>query len=168
MVTALAALEAGVVNAETKVSCPGYIEFGETPVPLLETRGPWHGQPGAEPDRKLRRLYYDIAQKVGIDKIAEMGRKLGLGQRFEIPMSAVTEGIMPDKAGSFWSATSTDWRIGDTINASIGQGYVLTSPLQLAVMAARIATGRAVVPRLIRMVQRPGTAGSLDAPHSFR
>jgi penicillin-binding protein 2 len=63
----------------------------------------------------------------------------------------VTEGIMPDKAWKL-ERHKQDWRIGDTINASIGQGYVLTSPLQLAVMTARLATGRAVVPRLVRMV----------------
>jgi hypothetical protein len=66
-------------------------------------------------------------------------------------MSAVTEGIMPDKAWKL-ERHKADWRIGDTINASIGQGYVLSSPLQLAVMTARIASGRAVEPRLVRMV----------------
>jgi penicillin-binding protein 2 len=96
--------------------------------------------------------YYDIAQKVGIEKIAEMGRKLGLGQRFDIPMSAVTEGSMPTKDWKL-ERYKQEWRIGDTINASIGQGYVLASPLQLAVMTARIASGRAVSPRLIRMVR---------------
>jgi penicillin-binding protein 2 len=58
---------------------------------------------------------------------------------------------MPDKAWKL-ERHKADWRIGDTINASIGQGYVLSSPLQLAVMTARIASGRAVVPRLVRMV----------------
>jgi penicillin-binding protein 2 len=92
-----------------------------------------------------------VSQKIGIDKIAEMGRRLGLGTRHDLPMSAIAEGTMPDKA---WKMASyqQDWRVGDTINASIGQGYVLTSPLQLAVMTARIATGRAVAPRLLRAV----------------
>jgi penicillin-binding protein 2 len=151
MVTALAALEAGVVNADTKVSCPGYIEFGERRFHCWKRAG--HGTVRLE--RSLSEscdvYYYEIAQKVGIDKIAEMGRKLGLGQKFEIPMSAVTEGNMPDKAWKL-ERHKQDWRIGDTINASIGQGYVLTSPLQLAVMTARIASGRAVQPRLVRMV----------------
>ncbi|WP_128515008.1 penicillin-binding protein 2 [Tabrizicola thermarum] len=151
MVTALAALEAGVVNADTKVSCPGYIEFGGRRFHCWKRSG--HGTV-----RLARSLaescdvyFYEIAQKVGIDKIAEMGRKLGLGHKFELPMSAVTEGNMPDKA---WKLTrhKQEWRIGDTINASIGQGYVLTSPLQLAVMTARIASGRAVAPRLVRMI----------------
>jgi penicillin-binding protein 2 len=151
MVTALAALEAGVVTPDTRVSCPGFIEFGGRRFHCWKRAG--HGTVSLE--RSLTEscdvYYYDIAQKVGIDRIAEMGRKLGLGQAFDIPMSAVTEGIMPDKAWKL-ERHKADWRIGDTINASIGQGYVLTSPLQLAVMTARIASGRAVVPRLVRMV----------------
>jgi penicillin-binding protein 2 len=151
MVTALAALEAGVADADTRVRCPGYIEFGGRRFHCWKRAG--HGTVNLE--RSLSEscdvYYYDIAQKVGIDKIAEMGRKLGLGQRFDIPMSAITEGIMPDKAWKL-ERHQAEWRIGDTINASIGQGYVLTSPLQLAVMTARLASGRAVVPRLVRMV----------------
>ncbi len=151
MVTALAALEAGVITADTRVSCPGYIEFGGRRFHCWKRAG--HGTVSLQ--RSLSEscdvYYYDIAQKVGIDKIAEMGRRLGLGHRFDLPMSAVTEGIMPDKAWKM-ERHKQDWRIGDTINASIGQGYVLTSPLQLAVMTARIASGRAVSPRLVRMV----------------
>jgi len=95
--------------------------------------------------------YYDIAQKVGIDKIAEMGRRLGLGIRHDLPMSAITEGNMPDKAWKI-ERHKSEWRVGDTINASIGQGYVLASPLQLAVMTARVATGMAVNPRLVKAI----------------
>jgi penicillin-binding protein 2 len=80
-----------------------------------------------------------------------MGRKLGLGMRHDLPMSAIAEGVMPDKA---WKKArhKAEWRIGDTINAAIGQGYVLTSPLQLAVMTARIASGTAVSPRLVQAI----------------
>jgi penicillin-binding protein 2 len=151
MVTALAALEAGVATADTRVSCPGFIEFGERRFHCWKRSG--HGAVTLE--RSLTEscdvYYYDLAQKVGIDKIADMGRRLGLGQRFDIPMSAVTAGIMPDKAWKL-ERHQADWRIGDTINASIGQGYVLTSPLQLAVMTARLATGRAIMPRLVKAI----------------
>ena len=151
MVTALAALEAGVITADSKVSCPGYMTFGNRRFHCWKREG--HGSVNLS--RSLTEscdiFFYETAQKVGIDRIAEMGRKLGLGQRYEIPMSAIVDGIMPDKA---WKREryEAEWRVGDTINASIGQGYVLTSPLQLAVMTARIATGRAVQPRLIRMI----------------
>jgi len=151
MVTAMAALEAGVTTMEDRVSCPGHIDFGGRRFHCWSRGG--HGQVALE--RSLREscdvYYYDLAQKVGIDRIAEMGRKLGLGQRFDIPMSAIVEGSMPNKAWKL-ERHKEEWVIGDTINASIGQGYVLTSPLQLAVMTARLATGLAVVPRLVHAV----------------
>ena len=151
MVTALAALEAGVIDLDTKVRCPGYLESGSRKFHCWKKGG--HGTVGLA--RSLAEscdvFYYEVAQKVGIDAIAEMGKRMGLGTRHELPMSAITEGIMPDKD---WKQErwGQDWRIGDTINASIGQGYVLASPLQLAVMTARVATGRAIEPRLIKSV----------------
>ena len=151
MVTALAALEAGVIDLETRVRCPGYLEYGNTRFHCWKRGG--HGSVNLA--RGLAEscdvYFYDIAQRVGIDKIAEMGRRLGLGIRHDMPLSAIAEGIMPDKAWKM-DRHKQEWRIGDTINASIGQGYVLTSPLQLAVMTARIASGRAVVPRIVRQV----------------
>ena len=151
MVTALAALAEGVIDTETRVSCPGYYESGGRRFHCWRAGG--HGSVDLE--RSLMEscdvYYYDIAQRVGIDKIAQMGRSLGLGIKHDLPMSAIATGNMPDKA---WKTRvhNSDWRIGDTINASIGQGYVLTSPLQLAVMTARIATGKQVAPRLIKSV----------------
>jgi penicillin-binding protein 2 len=77
-----------------------------------------------------------------------MARRLGLGQTHDIPMSAVSEGLIPNRE---WKQVNRgqDWLIGDTVNASIGQGYVLASPMHLAVLAARLASGRAIKPRLI-------------------
>ncbi len=151
MVTALAALDAGVIDAETTVYCPGYHEAGGRKFHCWKRGG--HGTVNLK--RSLSEscdvYYYEIAQKVGIDKIAEMGRKLGLGMRHDLPMSAITEGVMPDKAWKL-EKQKAEWVIGDTINASIGQGFVLTSPLQLAVMTARIAGGSTVKPRIIKAV----------------
>ena len=95
-----------------------------------------------------------------------MGRRLGLGYRHDLPMSAITEGIMPDKA---WKQErhQAEWRIGDTINASIGQGYVLTSPLQLAVMTARIASGTDIKPRLVRAIDGREVAAEPASPLGF-
>ncbi len=151
VVTALAALAAGVITPDTTHYCPGYIEFGNRRFHCWKHGG--HGT--VDLARSLEQscdvFYYEVAQKVGIEAIAEMGHKLGLGVRHDLPMSAIAEGIMPTKD---WKQErwGQDWRIGDTINASIGQGYVLATPLQLAVMTARVATGRAVVPRLIRSI----------------
>ena len=151
MVTALAALEDGQIDTDTTVRCPGYLESGGRKFHCWRAGG--HGKldlVGAL-EQSCDVFFFDVAQRVGIDKIAEMGRRLGLGERHDLPMSAIAEGAMPDKA---WkqSRYKQDWRIGDTINASIGQGYVLTSPLQLAVMTARVATGINVIPRIIHEV----------------
>jgi penicillin-binding protein 2 len=151
MVTALAAIKEGIIDVNTTVRCPGHLEVGGRRFHCWKRAG--HGAVNLEKSlaESCDVYYYDIAQKVGIDKIAEMGRALGLGIRHDIPMSAIAEGIMPNRA---WKRErhNADWRIGDTINASIGQGYVLTSPLQLAVMTARLATGRAIVPRLVKSI----------------
>ena len=151
IVTALAALADGQTDTDTTVSCPGYLDFGGRKFHCWKSGG--HGK--VDLARALAEscdvFFYDVAQKVGIEKISEMGKTMGLGQRHDLPMSAITEGILPTKE---WKQArfKQDWRIGDTINASIGQGYVLASPLQLAVMTARVATGRLVVPRLVKAV----------------
>ena len=151
IVAALAALADGQIDTDTTVSCPGYLDFGGRKFHCWKSGG--HGK--VDLARALAEscdvFFYDVAQKVGIEKISEMGKTMGLGQRHDLPMSAITEGILPTKE---WKQArfNQDWRIGDTINASIGQGYVLASPLQLAVMTARVATGRLVVPRLVKAV----------------
>jgi penicillin-binding protein 2 len=161
--TALAALNAGVITTETTVYCPGYIEFGGRRFHCWKHGG--HGKVNLA--RSLAEscdvFYYEVAQKVGIDQISEMGRKLGMGVRHDLPMSAIAEGNMPTKDWKF-SRHGQEWRIGDTINASIGQGYVLASPLQLAVMTARVATGKMVVPRLVRSIADREVAIAEPAP----
>ncbi|MFN6977729.1 MAG: penicillin-binding protein 2 [Gemmobacter sp.] len=151
MVTALAALEAGVITADTVVRCPGHYESGGRRFHCWKRGG--HGAVNLA--RSLTEscdvYYYDIAQRAGIDAIARMAERLGLGIRHDLPLSAISEGLNPDRQ---WKREKRgqEWRIGDTINAAIGQGYVLSSPLQLAVMTARLATGRAVAPRLVLSV----------------
>ena len=151
IVTALAALADGSMDVNTTVNCPGYLDFGGRKFHCWKSGG--HGKMDLAHalEQSCDVFFYDMAQRCGIDKIALMGKTMGLGQRHDLPMSAITEGNLPTKA---WKVLrfKQDWRIGDTINAAIGQGYVLASPLQLAVMAARVATGRLVAPRLIRAV----------------
>ena len=151
MVTALAALEEGLVDPNETVYCPGHLEVSNRRFHCWKRAG--HGN--VDLHRSLREscdvYYYDLALRVGIEKISAMARRLGLGIEHDLPMTSVAGGLMPTKE---WKQTSRgeDWRIGDTVNASIGQGYVLSSPLQLAVMTARLATGRSVTPRLVRSV----------------
>ncbi len=161
MVTALAALENGDIDPEETVSCRGYLDVSDVRFHCWKRGG--HGNINLHESLKQSCdvYYYDLGQRVGIDKIAEMARKLGIGVKHDVPLSAVSSGLAPDKA---WKAEvrGEEWRIGDSVNASIGQGYVLASPLQLAIMTARIATGRSVTPRLVRAidgVEQPSGAG---------
>jgi penicillin-binding protein 2 len=151
IVTALAALADGAIDTNTTVNCPGYLDYGGRKFHCWKSGG--HGKLdliGAL-THSCDVFFYEVAQRVGIDKMAVMGKTMGLGQRLDLPMSAITEGNLPTKE---WKQQrfKQDWRIGDTINAAIGQGYVLASPLQLAVMAARVASGRLVQPRLIKAI----------------
>ena len=161
MMTAMAALEAGLVGPDDTVWCPGYLQVAGRRFHCWKRGG--HGHVNLENSLKhsCDVYYYDLALKVGIDKISAMAQRFGLGQRHALPMSAVAEGLAPDRA---WKSRvhGQDWLVGDTANASIGQGFMLASPLQLAVMSARIATGREVTPRLIKSVdgiEQPSGAG---------
>lgn len=151
MVTALAAMDAGLIDTEETIYCRGYTEVGGRRFHCWKHSG--HGNMNL--NQSLRNscdiYYYDIAQRVGIEKISEMARRLGLGERHALPMSAVSSGLTPTKAWKL-ERRGAEWVIGDSLNASIGQGFVLASPLQLAVMTSRLATGRAVEPRIVKSV----------------
>ncbi|MEM9342801.1 MAG: penicillin-binding protein 2 [Pseudomonadota bacterium] len=149
MVTALAALEAGVVDPRETVWCPGHYQLGRRRFHCWKRGG--HGHTNLEKSlvESCDVYYYDVSQRVGIDQMSAMANKLGLGVRHDIPMSAVAEGLAPTQR---WKQLRKGdaWRVGDTLNSSIGQGFTLSSPLQLATMTARLASGRALVPRLIK------------------
>lgn len=149
MVTALAAMEAGVIDPGETVYCPGFTELGNRRFHCWKRGGHGHVGLSQSLEQSCDVYYYEIAQRVGIDRIAAMARRLGIGVRHDLPMSAITEGIAPDRAWKL-GKYGKDWLVGDTLNAGIGQGYVLASPLQLAVMTARLASGTDVSPRLVR------------------
>lgn len=151
MVTLLAALSEGLVRPGETVYCPGFKKVANRRFHCWKRGG--HGWIDAKNSLKQSCdvYYYDLAERVGIEKMTAMANRLGLGQRFDLPVSAVAQGLTPTKA---WKRENraNEWVVGDSLNAVIGQGFVLSTPLQLAVMTARIATGKAVVPRLVRAV----------------
>jgi len=148
---ALAALEAGVVNTTETVFCRGYIDLGNQRFHCWKRAG--HGNIDLKNSLKQSCdvFYYEMAQRVGIEKIAAMARRFGLGSKMDLPLNGIAAGRIPTKA---WKkrVIGESWRIGDSLNSAIGQGFVQTSPLQLAVMTARLASGRAVVPRLLKSI----------------
>jgi len=151
MITAMAALEEGLIGPDDTVYCPGHLEVSGRRFHCWKRAG--HGSVNLQNSLKQSCdvYYYDLAVKVGIEKISAMANRFGLGIRHDVPMSAVASGLTPTKD---WKLRThgDDWRVGDTVNASIGQGFMLASPLQLAVMAARLASGNEVKPRLIKSV----------------
>jgi penicillin-binding protein 2 len=149
MMVALAALEAGVVSSEDRVFCNGAIKLGRRKFHCWRRGGHGHVNLRQSLEQSCDVFYYEMAKRVGIDRIAAMARRFGLGEAADLPIPALKGGLIPSKD---WKrrVKEESWQVGDSLNAAIGQGFVLTTPLQLAVMTARLASGRAVQPRLIR------------------
>ncbi|MGF1551091.1 MAG: penicillin-binding protein 2 [Paracoccaceae bacterium] len=149
MAVALAGLEAGVIGPDERVFCNGGLKLGRRRFHCWRRGGHGHVNLADSLEQSCDVFFYEVAKRVGIERIAAMARRLGLGQGFDLPNPALRTGLIPTKD---WKRASYDepWQVGDTLNAGIGQGFVLATPLQLAVMTARIATGRTVGPRLVR------------------
>ena len=167
MMTGLAAIRAGVIGLKETVYCPGHMTVGRRRFHCWKRGGHgWMDLNGAL-TQSCDVYFYEAAQRVGIDRLAQLCNEFGLGVRHDLPISAVAEGLIPSTK---WKVRARDesWLPGDTLNSAIGQGFVLASPMQLAVMTARIASGRAVVPRLIKSVdgveQPIADAAPLDVP----
>lgn len=158
-VVALAALEQGVINAGTIVHCPGWYTLGRTVFHCWRRGG--HGNVNLRKalTESCDCYFYEAARRVGVDRIATMGHRLGMGVMLDVDLPHERPGLLPTpewKASRFGGAR---WSLGETVIAGIGQGYVLSTPLQLAVMAARIANGgRGVVPHVVRDVSDPAQA----------
>ena len=151
MVTAIAALEAGVIDYAERIRCTGHVDIGDRRFHCWKQGG--HGD--VDMHRSLREscdvYYYSLAERLGVNAIGDVARRLGIGVRHELPMTSVAAGVMPTEEYKIVNRDE-EWVVGDTVNTAIGQGFLLTSPLQLAVMTARLATGRAVSPRLVEAV----------------
>lgn len=148
MVVALAALEAGLVDADHQVVCRGHVQLGKARFHCWKKGG--HGRVNmiTAIQQSCDVYFYDIARKVGINRIAAMAEKLGLGKTVGIGLPGERAGLIPTSEWKL-AVMGKRWQGGETLVAGIGQGFVLATPLQLAVMTARIANGgRAVKPRI--------------------
>ena len=100
--------------------------------------------------------FYEVAKRVGVDDIAAMARRFGLGEKLGIELPSERNGLMPTRDWKL-AVYGVPWQKGETLVIGIGQGFVLATPLQLAVMTARIANGGvAIAPKLVREAQRVG------------
>ena len=151
---ALALLEAGV-SPDDKVLCTGAYRVGNSFFHCWQH----HGHGAIDMHRAVQQscdvYFYQMSRRVGTEKLAAMARKLGLGERFVLPFSSQRFGTIPDPA---WKEKKYHkaWTVSDTLNSSIGQGYTQINPLQIAMMAARIASGKKLMPRLVhRLDDKP-------------
>lgn len=142
----MAFLKEGIDPDET-VFCGGGLRVGNRVFRCWNRRG--HGQVNMAKAiyQSCDVYYYHLAQRIGMDPIAAMNRRCGLGEEFPLPVTSQFYGTVPDPEWKL-NKFGREWQAFDTVNATIGQGYMLASPLQLAVSAARVATGRHVMPRL--------------------
>lgn len=140
------ALQLAGVDPEQTVNCPGGYRLGSRFFRCLGHHGPMNMARAIE--KSCNTYFYAMGHRVGYDAIAPIARATGLGQEFDLPGTSQRYGTIPDSA---WKRRryNQDWSASDTLNATIGQGYVSVNPLQLAVMTARIASGRNIEPRLL-------------------
>lgn len=141
----LALQQHGVDPAE-RIGCPGGYRLGNRFFRCDAVHGSVDMRAAIE--HSCNTYFWSMAHRVGYDAIAPVARLLGLGQEFDLPGTSQRYGTIPDAA---WKMRryQQNWTAADSLNASIGQGYVSVSPLQLAVMTARIASGKNLQPSLI-------------------
>ncbi|MBE6463456.1 MAG: penicillin-binding protein 2 [Alphaproteobacteria bacterium] len=137
---ALAALEEGVIDTSTTSYCSGKMKLGNHLFHCWRHAG--HGKQNVIEAIKnsCDIFFYETALKLGIEKIAQMSKRLGLGKTYELGLENQKEGVIPDKQWKL-SKLKSPWQQGETVIAGIGQGYVLVTPLQLATMLSRVVNG---------------------------
>lgn len=162
MISAIAAQISGV-SPSFRASCNGKLYYGNRFFHCWKREG--HGVVDMKGSLKhsCDVYYYTLAKNLDIDIIADVARKLGLGQTFELGIPGQKRGVIPDRdwKKAYFAGTPENqiWFPGETLSVVIGQGYVTATPLQLAVMAARIATGLEIRPRIVRVW------GDKELPH---
>lgn len=147
-VVAMAALESGLLDPKEKINCPGYYDLGDTRFHCWRLHG--HGPLDLRGALKnsCDVYFYEVARRLGIDRIAAMANRFGVGVDLGIELPAARKGLMPTR--EWQQKRGKPWNPGDTVVHGIGQGFTLITPLALATVVSRIATGRAVRPHLTR------------------
>lgn len=160
MVVAAGALEEGIVNPFTRIYCPGGLQFGNHYFRCWERGG--HGSVNLMQalERSCDVFFYQVSQRLGIDAIARYARAFGLGQKTGVHFGHEKAGTIPDQE---WKRArfNEPWYAGETLSAAIGQGYVTSTPLQMANMVGAVATGKRMRPHFVLQVE--GASGEVVA-----
>jgi penicillin-binding protein 2 len=157
IVTAAAALEEGIVNPFTRIHCSGKVHFGQRDFRCWRKGG--HGSVALHEAlvQSCDVYFYQVGQRLGIDPLAQYARSFGLGLPSGVRLEHEKSGTIPD---SEWKrrALGEPWYAGETLSAAIGQGYVTTTPLQMAQATATLASGVRYRPRLVQRIEGPDGA----------
>ncbi len=163
MAVALAGLEAGVITPTQRINCPGHYDLGDTRFHCWRKGGHGNMDMRNAIKQSCDCYFYEVARRCGIDRVASVANRLGIGVDLGIELPNAKRGLMPTRGWRM--AQGKPWNVGDTISCGIGQGYIQTTPLQLAVYTARLATGRAVRPHLTRTLGGVLQPGSLPGDY---
>lgn len=162
IVTALAGLEERVIAPDTKVTCNGGLSYGR-----------WHFGCWRKEGHKTLSLhraivescdvyFYEVGRRLGIDKLASYARELGLGKESGLRLVKERKGVVPDTK---WKQEKKrqPWYLGETFNASIGQGYVAVTPFQMAELMSTVSNGGYIfVPSLLMLKEKPQMTKKLN------
>ena len=156
IVTALAGLEEGVIKPDTSIFCPGHFKLGRGRYRCWKKSG--HGSVNLH-DALVQSCdvyFYTIGHRLGIDTIARYAKRLGLGSSTGLGLSQEKKGLIPTTQWKLLNRKEP-WLLGETIIASIGQGYNLVTPMQQASMMAAVANGGVLLkPYLVKRIEEPG------------
>lgn len=146
---AMAAYDNGL--ADLQVNCTGAITIGNHTFHCWQKKGHGHVDLKRGIQVSCDVYFYEVARRLGIDKMEAAARALGLGAPTGIELPGENSGFIPSAAWKL-SRFGVPWQLGDSISAGIGQGYVTVTPIQLCTMAARLASGKALSPRIAHVV----------------
>lgn len=140
IVTAIAGLEEGVINTDTALFCPGFYKMGNRTFRCWKRSG--HGWVKIEKAliESCDVYFYQVGERLGVDRLAKYAKRFGLGWSTGIDLDAEANGLIPTAA---WKKKrfGVSWQGGETLSVAIGQGFNLTTPIQMAVMIATVANG---------------------------
>ena len=150
LITALFAIEKMKLNIYKKINCTGSLQFGNRRFHCWKKEG--HGKVNllGAIQKSCDCYFYDLAKSIDIDELSLFSKKFSFGVKSGIDIPNELSGIMPNKK---WKKLNRKnrWQRGETLNTVIGQGYVLSTPLQITLMTARIATGRKILPSILKV-----------------
>ena len=149
LLTALFVIEKMGFDYDKKFYCPGYVEFGNRKFHCWKKEG--HGSVNLMDSIKKSCdcYFYNLAKEINIDELSEFSKDFGMGVLTGIDIPDENYGLMPN---SDWKRKNRGekWQKGETLNTVIGQGFTLSTPLQITLMTARIASGKKLEPKILK------------------